>query len=243
MVCRDPLVGLGDEAALLLRAEEDFVDALEQLVVADHLFVRAGGEDRRFVEEVFEVSPREAARHAGEDLEVHVGRERFVARVHFEDLFPAAHVGKVYMDLPVETAGTEQGGVEDVCAVGRRHDDDPLVGFKAVHLHEQLVERLLALVVPAAEARAALAADGVDLVDEHDAGLTLLRSVEQISDARRADADEHLDEVGAGNGEERHVRLPRHSLREQRFTRARRADEEDAFRDARAEVGEFAGAL
>ena len=45
---------------------------------------------------------------------------------------------------------------------------------EAVHLDEDLVERLLALVVAAAEARAALAADGVDLVDEQDAGRVLL---------------------------------------------------------------------
>ncbi len=39
---------------------------------------------------------------------------------------------------------------------------------EAIHLAENLIERLLALVVPAAEAGAALPADGVDLVDEHD---------------------------------------------------------------------------
>ena len=40
-----------------------------------------------------------------------------------------------------------------------------------VHLREDLVQRLLPLVVPALEAaaRRALAADGVDLVDEDDA--------------------------------------------------------------------------
>ena len=39
---------------------------------------------------------------------------------------------------------------------------------EAVHLAEDLVERLLAFVVPAAQARAAMPADGVDLVDEED---------------------------------------------------------------------------
>ncbi len=43
-----------------------------------------------------------------------------------------------------------------------------LGGAEAVHFAEDLVERLLALVVPAAEAGAALPADGVDFVDEHD---------------------------------------------------------------------------
>ena len=50
----------------------------------------------------------------------------------------------------------------------------PAVDVEAVHLDEQLVEGLLALVVAAAEAGAAVAADGVDLVDEHDRGALAL---------------------------------------------------------------------
>ena len=62
---------------------------------------------------------------------------------------------------------------------------------EAVHLDEQLVERLLALGVVV---RAALGADRVELVDEDDRGLRLARLGEQAPDARRAQAGEHLDE-------------------------------------------------
>ena len=49
-----------------------------------------------------------------------------------------------------------------------------VLGVEAVHLDQQLVERLLALLVAAADPSAALAADRVDLVDEDDAGRVLL---------------------------------------------------------------------
>jgi hypothetical protein len=100
-------------------------------------------------------------------------------------------------DLAVEAARAQQRRVEHVGAVGGRDDDDARVALEAVHLHQQLVQGLLALVVAAAEARAALAADRVDLVDEHDAGRVLLRLLEHVAHARGAHADEHLDEVGA----------------------------------------------
>ena len=77
-------------------------------------------------------------------------------------------LGQRHDDLAVEAAGAQQGGVEDVGPVGGRHHHDALGGLEAVHLGEHLVERLLALVVAAAEAGAALAADRVDLVDEDD---------------------------------------------------------------------------
>ena len=62
--------------------------------------------------------------------------------------------------------------------------DDAPVTVEAVHLGEDLVERLLALVVAAAAARPAAAAawagaaDGVDLVNEHDARRVLLGLLE-----------------------------------------------------------------
>src|SRR4030095_17115176 len=84
-----------------------------------------------------------------------------------------------------------------------------LRGVEAVHLGQELVERLLALVVTPDEpgAPGPRLAYGVQLVDEDDAGGLVLGLLEQVANARGADPDEHLDELGAGQGEERDVRL------------------------------------
>ncbi len=66
----------------------------------------------------------------------------------------------------------------------------PLRG-EAVHLDEQLVERLVLL---AGDVHAAAPADGVELVDEDDRRLVLARDREQAADPRGAEAGEHLDE-------------------------------------------------
>ena len=174
-------------------------------------------------------------RAGGERVEVDRGRERLALRVDLEDLAAAVPVGTVDDDLPVEAARAQQRRVEDVGAVGGGDQDDVVLHLEAVHLDEQLVERLLALVVAAAEAGAAMAADGVDLVHEDDARRRLLRLLEQVADARGADADEHLDEVGAGDREERHARLAGDGAREQRLTGAGRPVEQHALRDRRAE--------
>src|SRR3972149_4578707 len=67
-------------------------------------------------------------------------------------------------------AGARERRVEDVGPVGGRDDDDVRVGVEAVHLDEDLVEGLLALVVAATKAGAALAAGPVDLVPADDPG-------------------------------------------------------------------------
>src|SRR5690606_21892987 len=96
----------------------------------------------------------------------------------------------------VEAAGPQQRGIEHVRAVGGGDDDDTLVALEAVHLDQQLVEGLLALIVPTAEPGTAMPTHRIDLVDEDDARGMLLGLLEHGADARGANADEHLDEVG-----------------------------------------------
>ncbi len=155
--------------------------------------------------------------------------------MHLQNLLAPDHVRIRHDDLPVEAAGAQQRRVEHVRAVGRGDQDDAFVRLEAVHLDEQLVQRLLALVVAAAKARAAMPADGVDLVDEDDARRILLRLLEHVAHAARADADEHLDEIGAGNREEGNVRLAGDGARKQRLAGARRSDQKHATRNAPAE--------
>src|SRR5690606_2017508 len=134
-----------------------------------------------------------------------------------------------------------QGRVEHVGTVRRGDEDDPLVALEAVHLDEQLVQRLLALVMTAAEPGATVPAHRVDLVDEDDAGRVLLALLEEVAHAAGADAHEHLDEVGAADGEERNVGLARDGAREQRLAGPRRPHEQDALRDAASELLELLG--
>ena len=122
-------------------------------------------------------------------------------------------------------------------------EDDVVLHLEAVHLDEELVQRLLALVVAAAHAGAAVAADGVDLVHEDDAGRVLLGLLEEVAHAAGADADEHLDEVGAGDREEGHAGLACDGAGEERLTSAGRAVEEDALGDPGAERLELLGVL
>ena len=75
------------------------------------------------------------------------------------------------------------------------------------------------------------------------AGACFARGLEQVAHACRADTDEHLHEVGAGDRDERHARLTGDGTRDERLAGARRADEQHALRDARADVLELARQL
>ncbi len=100
-----------------------------------------------------------------------------------QDRLAALEIGAVDDDLAIEPSGPQERRVEDVGAVRRREKDHSRFDVEAVHLHEELVERLLSLVVTAADSGTAMTADRVDLVDEDDRGSGVLRLLEQVTHA------------------------------------------------------------
>src|SRR5262249_25472585 len=149
---------------------------------------------RSLVDHVRQVGTCEPWRLLSDAREVDIPRDRAFARVQRQDLGAGGDVGDLHHDRPVEAPGAQEGVVEDVWAVGRGHDHDAGLGRKSIHLDEHLIERLLALIVALAHAGAALAADGVELVDEDDRWSLTSRLAEKIPDSRRANAYQRLDE-------------------------------------------------
>ena len=218
------------------------MDSSSSSISIDLLAV-AGRQQRGLVHQVGEVGARETGGLRSQQVEVDLAGERLAPGMDVEDGPAAVTVGTVDHDLAVEATRAQERRVEDVGAVGGRDHDDALVGLETVHLDQQLVEGLLALVVTAAQAGAAMAADRVDLVHEDDAGLVLLGLIEQVAHPAGADPDEHLDEVRARDAEEGHAGLAGDRPRQQRLARAGRSEEQHALGHARAQALELLGIL
>ena len=238
------LLLVGDDLVLALQTAHDAVDGGQEILLGDEFLVMPRGDERRLVADVGDVGAREAGSLARQERTVEVRIELERPQVHLENLLALLDVGKPDFDLTVETAGTHERLVQNVGAVRGREDDDARIGLEAVHLGQQLVERVLALVVAGESGvLAAGAADGVDLVDEDDARRLLLGLLEKVADTRGAHADEHLDEVGTRNREERHVGLACDGLRQQGLTRPRRAYEQRPLGDFGTQFLIFVGLL
>ena len=84
--------------------------------------------------------------------------------VDLENRLSASNIGQVDDDLAVKAPRTQEGRVQHVRAVGSRNDDDSLLGFKAIHLHQKRIERLFPFIVAATQADTAAAAVGATSV-------------------------------------------------------------------------------
>ena len=229
-------LGLGHNATLALRSGNHALHRFLDLVHRDHGTVAAGSQQRRLVEQVRQIGAGKANGHLGELLKLNVLVHRLVLGVHAQNLLATLNIRTVDRHLAVKTAGTQQRRIQNVGAVGGGNQDDRLALLKTVHLDQQLVERLLALVVAATQAGSALTSHSIDLIDKDDRrglGLGLLK---EVAHAAGTDAHEHLDKVGTRNAKERYARFAGNSLGQQRLTGARRAHEQYTTRNLGAQL-------
>ena len=112
------------------------------------LVASANCQQRSLVDQVLQVGADHARGRGGQGVQVDAGRQRDspACAPGGSGARPRWSGGR-YRHPPVEAARAQQRRVEDLGPVGRRQDDDAFIAGEAVHLGEDLVEGLLALVV------------------------------------------------------------------------------------------------
>mmetsp|Transcript_106484 Transcript_106484/g.217206 ORF Transcript_106484/g.217206 Transcript_106484/m.217206 type:complete len:209 (-) Transcript_106484:532-1158(-) len=178
-----------------LEASDDAVRGITDLLGADGTLAASRCEDGRLVHEVAEICAAEAGCAPGDLCQSDPLIKLFVPYMDGQNLLAPLHVGQPHGHAAVESARPQESTVQDIGPVCGRDNDDPCVAFEAVHLCQDLVQGLLALVVASAHSSTALPPDGVDLVDEDDARRLLLGLLENVADTGGSHAHEELDEL------------------------------------------------
>ena len=231
-----------DHSFFLFEARSDPFDRLVKFLHTNGCFVVTGRQQRRLVHEACQISSAESRSDAGHVLDVHRRIELDRGHMHSQDCLAATHIGPVNQNMPVESARPQECWIERFWPVRGGHHNHATVAPKAIHLHEQGVERLFSLVVPAHHAGASRLAEGVEFVNKNNARGLRLGLLKHISHAGRPNAHEHLHEIRTGEAKKWHARLAGNRLGEQCFARAWRADQEHAFWNMAAEGLVFLGA-
>src|SRR5690606_33466792 len=97
----------------------------------------------RFIDQVGKISAGKAWRPARKHTQVNFIVEGNFSDMHLEYLLTATDIRQPDKYLPVEPAGAQQRIVQYIGTVGGRDNNNALVAFKSIHLHQQLVQGLL----------------------------------------------------------------------------------------------------
>ena len=144
------LAALSHDTVFLFGTDHDSLDGITDFVIADFSELTTGGQDRGFVQQVGEVSTRVTGGTTRHLVEVDIFRQRLAASMNAQNLQTTGVVRAIDRDLTIKATRTHQGCIKHIRTVGRRNDDDACVALKAIHLGEELVEGLLALVIATA---------------------------------------------------------------------------------------------
>ena len=172
----------------------------------------------RLIHKVRQIRTREARGATRNDAQIYVGTKWRFTRMHAQNLFTPFDVRIANSHLTVKTTWTQQRRVQNIFAVCRRDNDNAFVGFKTIHLNQQLVQRLLTLIVATTVASATCTTNRIDLIDKHDARCVLFGLFKHVAHTRCTHANEHLNKVRTGNGEEWNTSLACNGTGQKRFT-------------------------
>ncbi|MNK89108.1 hypothetical protein D3C87_1091040 [compost metagenome] len=214
------------DALGVLEPEAEPLDGPREIRLARLFAAGPYRQDAGLVDHVGEVGPTHVDRGPRQRLEIDALFDLDLAGVVGQQGFASLEVGKADMELPVEAARPQEGGVQALLEVSRGDGDDVAALAEAVEFDEELVEGLIGLLVAEHAARAG-SPQGVDLVDEDDGGRMLAGLGVELADPARAHPDEDFDEVRAGQRVEGDSGLVGDRLGQQGLARPRRPDQQD----------------
>ncbi|MGY4314086.1 hypothetical protein ACVWW1_003389 [Bradyrhizobium sp. JR3.5] len=238
-----PALALVQRSALLFDTGDDPLDGSRKVIEGDLAGIASRRCDRRFVDQIGQIGAGEAGCHPRYPVKVHVSINLDLSNVNLEDGKSSRLVRTIDQHLTIKAAGAEQCRVENLRPVGRSQENYACARVKSIELGEELIQRLLLLIVAAERAGRPAAAEGIELIHEDDAGRRLPCLFEQIAHPRRADPDEHLNELRSRYREEGYARLAGNRSRQQCLARSRRADQQNPLWNVRAQSAVALGIL
>ncbi len=241
VVGRNLFLPVGNDPALLLCADTHLYEGLPDILLHHKTLVVLRRIDGSLVHQILQIRPCEPCRGLCHLLQIHILRQGLVPGVHLQNVLPAADVRRAHGHLPVKTPRTQDCGIQNVHPVCGCHHDNPFIDAEAVHLHQQLVQSLLPLVMASSHTGTPAPCNSIDLVNKDDTGRILLGLLKQIPDAGRAHTHKHFHKIGTGYTEKRNSSLPGHRLCQQGFTGSGRTLQQNALWNPGSHLGIFSG--
>src|SRR4029077_8246379 len=146
-----------------------------------------------------------SGRASSDHAEIDAFSEFHPLGMNSQNFLASFDVRKVYGDLPIKTSRPKQRRIEDIGPVCRCDNDNPFLCVKSVHLNEQSVQRLLALIVPATESMTTVPSKGIDLINKNNAGCGFFSQLKHVTHDCGANTDNHFYKIRAADTEKRYI--------------------------------------
>src|SRR5258708_26691757 len=109
-----------------------------------------------------------------------------------QDRFTTINIRGIDDYLAIKAPRPQQRAIQHIRPIGRCQHDDARINGKSVHLDQELIERLLALIIYRPDVNAPLTSDGIQFIDEYYTRRLRFGLLEQVTNASRAHTHKHF---------------------------------------------------
>ena len=191
----NPPLLLAHNAVFLLFSDQNHLNSLEKILLADNLSAMLHGVDSSLVDHVGKIRSHCAGCGKGDCLQINTFVHPNVFCVYLQDINSSFQVRLIHDNAAVKTSRTQKRRIENFRAVCRCKNEQPLVCIKSVHLRQELIEGLLPLIIASHHTVTGLS-DGIDLINKYNTWRLLLSLFEKVSYTRCADTYIHFHKSG-----------------------------------------------
>ncbi len=195
VVGNDTAFFLAEHTVLLLLTDQNDFHCFKQILLRDGLAPLLNRKDRGLVDHICQIRTHRAGRRQSDCVQIDGLIHADVLRVYLQRLNTPLQIRLIHHNPAVKTSRTQKRLIQHLRTVRRRQHDQSLGWLKSIHLREQLVQRLLTLIISSAKAGITALRHRVDLIDENNTRRVLFRFVKQVTHTGRTNADEHLYKV------------------------------------------------
>ena len=122
-MCDGLLLLRSDDLALALQTSDDSVNGIQEVLAVDFLVVVPCSSQSSLIADIRNVGPGESRSVFRKEFHIKIRCKLQSPDVDLENLLPLLQIREIDVNLPVETACTKKGLVEDIGAVSGRKND------------------------------------------------------------------------------------------------------------------------
>ena len=215
----------------LLRTSNHPHDPLLQLHHLNRLLPTPRRQQRRLIHQIRQISTRKPRRPSSQRIQINLHRNRLPPRMHLQNTPPTTPIRTINHNLTIKPTRPQQRRIQNIRTIRSRNQNNIILQLKPIHLHQQLIQRLLTLIMPPTQTSPTMPPNRINLIHKHNTRRRLLRLLKQIPNTRRTHTHKHLHKIRTRNRKKRNPSLTSHSPRQQRLPRPRRPIQQHTLRN------------
>ena len=163
---------------LLSRASLNAINRLVNSAIVNKLSARTSAKQSRFIKHISQIRARKTRSSNSNHMKINVWHKRLAFSVNLKNRLATFQIWGFHSNLTIKSSWSQKRRIKHIWAVRSSDNNQVSVVIEAVHLHKQLIKRLLALIVAACHTATAASSNCINLINKDDCWSVLLSLIE-----------------------------------------------------------------